>query len=329
MAKPKTTKAKSLFSFRASQPLSLASLAGAAFGFSLILVAILIGTSNVLAFLSIEGFMIVVGGTLAVAFMSYQASDVVDALRGLGLMFKKANVTHENLYRDLINVIAWARIMREKGLRGLENSVDDEGINDMFVRYGLDMVVSNYTADEVRSMMETAAEAYYERDTMPANVLLAMASHAPAFGMVGTLIGMVVMLGNFSGDMSGVGHGLAIALLATLYGVVTARLLYLPAATKIMQKQDNLRFRNHLITEGMAMLVANKSPRYIQDRLSSFLKPGLHERVRIPDPPSPPPAQMGPQAAINGPSATSAAQAATSSPAPPGTSSLSATKNAI
>ncbi len=228
--------------------------------------------------------MIVIGGTLAVAFMSYQASDVMEALRGVGLMFKKANVTHENLYRDLINIIAWARIMKEKGLRGLENQVDDEGINDPFVRYGLDMVVSNYTAEEVRGMMETAAEAFYERDTIPANVLLAMASHAPAFGMVGTLIGMVIMLGNFSGDMSGIGHGLAVALLATLYGVVTARMLYLPAATKIMQKQDNLRFRNHLITEGMAMLVANKSPRYIQDKLNSFLKPGLHSRVTLPDP---------------------------------------------
>ena len=331
MAKLKTKikKSKPLFTLRANHPRSLASLAGAMFGFALILVAILIGTSNVLAFLSIEGFMIVVGGTLAVAFMSYQASDVVDALRGLGLMFKKANVTHENLYRDLLNVIAWARIMREKGLRGLENSVDDEGINDPFVRYGLDMVVSNYTADEVRSMMETAAEAYYERDTIPANVLMAMASHAPAFGMVGTLIGMVVMLGNFSGDMSGVGHGLAIALLATLYGVVTARLLYLPAASKIMQKQDNLRFRNHLITEGMTMLVANKSPRYIQDRLSSFLKPGLHDRVRIPDPPPPPPAQTSPHhSGTQGPNATSAAQAAASSATSPGPV-LSATKNAI
>jgi chemotaxis protein MotA len=282
---------KSLFTLRTSHPFSLASIAGAAFGFALIIVAILVGTSNFMAFLSIEGFMIVIGGTLAVAFMSYQASDVIEALRGVGLMFKKANVTHENLYRDLINIIAWARIMKDKGLRGLENQVDDEGINDPFVRYGLDMVVSNYTGEEVRGMMETAAEAFYERDTIPANILLAMASHAPAFGMVGTLIGMVIMLGNFSGDMSGIGHGLAVALLATLYGVVTARMLYLPAATKIMQKQDNLRFRNHLITEGMAMLVANKSPRYIQDKLNSFLKPGLHSRVTLPEPtPTPPPA---------------------------------------
>ena len=103
-----------------------------------------------------------------------------------------------------------------------------------------------------------------------------MASHAPAFGMVGTLVGMVIMLGNFSDDMTGVGHGLAISLLATLYGVLTARIIYMPAAAKITQKQEAMRFRNHLITEGMAMLVDNKSPRYIQDRLNSFLRPEAH-----------------------------------------------------
>ena len=279
MAPPKKkTKGK-----RSEMSFSLASMVGALFSISLIIGAVAHGTDNIRAFFSLEGVLIVIGGTLAVAFMSYQASDVRDALKGLGLMFKKPTATHETLHRDLINVISWARIMREKGVRGLENVVD-EGINDPFVRYGLEMVVSNYSPEEVRGMMETAADAYYERDTVPAHVLMAMAGHAPAFGMVGTLIGMVVMLGNFSGDMSGVGVGLSIALLATLYGVVSARMLYMPAASKIMQKQENMRFRNHLITEGMVMLVANKSPNYIQDRLNSFLKPGLYKRADLAPP---------------------------------------------
>ena len=294
---------------RKEMTFSLASLVGAVFSFALVIGAIMHGTENYFAFLSMEGVMIVVGGTLAVAFMSYQASDVIEALKGLGLMFKKASSTHETLHRDLINIIAWARIMKEKGLRGLENKVD-EGINDPFVRYGLDMVVTNYTAEEVRAMMETAADAYYERDTIPAHILMAMAGHAPAFGMVGTLIGMVIMLGNFSGDMSGVGNGLSVALLATLYGVISARLLYMPAASKIMQKQDNLRFRNHLITEGMVMLVANKSPRYIQDQLNSFLKPGLQTKM---DTSFETPAQQ--QAAGNG--ATASTTGGTTSPTTP------------
>jgi chemotaxis protein MotA len=121
-------------------------------------------------------------------------------------------------------------------------------------------------------MMETAADASFERAMIPSRVLMAMASHAPAFGMVGTLVGMVIMLSDMSGDMSGIAAGLAISLLATLYGVVTARMLYMPASAKLQQKQEALRFRNQLITEGLVLLVGNKSPRYIQDRLNSFLR---------------------------------------------------------
>ena len=178
-------------------------------------------------------------------------------------MFRPPHASHETLHNDLVEIIGWARIVREKGLRGLEDEVGGRSITDPFVRTGLNMVVSSYAA----------AEARFERDTIPAHVLMAMASHAPAFGMVGTLVGMVIMLGNFSDDMSGVGRGLAISLLATLYGVITARMLYMPAAAKLTQKQEGLRFRNYLIAEGMSMLVENRSPRYIQDRLNSYLRP--------------------------------------------------------
>lgn len=255
---------------------SYASIIGAAFGTLMIIVAILYGTRNYLAFLSLEGLLIVIGGSLAVAFMSFQANYVVQALKSIGSMFMKATASHETLHHDIVEIIAWAKIVKTKGMRGLEDATYNNPINDSFVRYGLDMVVSNYTPEEVRTMMETAADATYERDTIPARVLQAMASHAPAFGMVGTLVGMIIMLGNFSNDMSGVGKGLSVALLATLYGVVTARMVYIPAASKIIQKQEGLRFRNQLITEGMVQLVANKSPRYIQDWLNSFLRPESH-----------------------------------------------------
>ena len=257
---------------------SAASVVGAVFGFSLIIGAVMLGTSNYRAFFSIEGFAIVVGGTLAVSFMSSEAADVLTALKSIGLMFRQAEATHENLQNELVDIIVWARLVQEKGLRGLENEID-ENITDPFVKYGLEMVVSNYTPDEVRSMMETAANATYERDTTPARILMSMASHAPAFGMVGTLIGMVILLRSIGEDMRLIAAALAVCLLATLYGVVTARLLYMPAASKVMQKQEGLRFRNFLIAEGMALLVANKSPRYIQDRLNSYLMPEKHHNM--------------------------------------------------
>ena len=144
---------------------SRASIAGAAVGFLLIITAILIGTRNIIGFISIEGLMIVIGGSLAVAFMSFEANYVIEALRSIGLMFKKAEATHENLQEDLVEIIGWARIVKEKGLLGLESATGKQDIYDPFVRYGIDMVISNYDPAEVREMLETAANAAYERST--------------------------------------------------------------------------------------------------------------------------------------------------------------------
>src|ERR1700749_1819695 len=99
---------------------SLASITGAAFGFALILGAVMMGTKNYLAFCSLEGLMIVVGGPLAVAFMSFQANNVMEALRGIGLMFMKPQATHENLNQELVKIIEWARAIKSGGLRSLE-----------------------------------------------------------------------------------------------------------------------------------------------------------------------------------------------------------------
>lgn len=261
--------------------LSTAAVWGGIGGFMLLACAITFSTNHLLAFFSLGGVMIVVGGVLAVAFMSYGADDVNEALYAIGNMFREPPATHANMYHEVRDILFWARTVKEKGMRGLESSVKRAGVDDPFVRFGLTMVVSNYTAEEVRAMMETSADSYYERDSAPALVLQAMASHAPAFGMVGTLIGMVTMLYNLGDNPTGIGQSLAVAFLSTLYGVVTARMLYMPAAAKLTQKLDNLRFRNQLITEGMVMLAAGKAPTYIQDRLNSFLNPEIHDRLSV------------------------------------------------
>jgi len=263
------------------QKLSTPAVWGGVGGFMLIACAIAFSTNHLLAFFSLGGIMIVVGGVMAVAFMSYGANDVNAALRAIKNMFHEPSITHANMHYDIKDILYWARTVKEKGMRGLEHSVNRTGVDDPFVKFGLTMVISNYTAEEVRAMMETAADSYYERDSAPALVLTAMASHAPAFGMVGTLIGMVTMLYNLSDNPTGIGPSLAVAFLSTLYGVVTARMLYMPAAAKLTQKLDAQRFHNQLVTEGMVMLASGKTPMYIQDRLNSFLSPEVHDTLAV------------------------------------------------
>lgn len=255
--------------------MSLATLAGTIFGFVLILGAIVHGTDNYLSFISMEGFLIVIGGTIANAFMSYQAIYVIKAFQAISHMIKKPRATREGLNAEIMRLIKWAYLVNAKGLAGLEGEVDTK-IKEPLLRYGVALVITGYKPEAVRKMMDTAVESDFDRAITPVTVLRNMASTAPAFGMVGTLVGMVIMLQNIQGDMSRIGGGLAVALLATLYGIIMARLFCLPAADKLMQKEEIMRFRNYMMTEGLVLLAEKQSPRYMQDRLNSFLDPNIH-----------------------------------------------------
>jgi chemotaxis protein MotA len=162
-------------------------------------------------------------------------------------------------------------------MRDLESVINRSGIRDPFLKYGLNMVLSDYRAREIRAMLETAAEATFQRESLPVEILQAMTSHGPAFGMVGTLVGMVAMLCNLTDNISQIGPSLAVAFLSTLYGVLSARMVYIPAASKLRQEVDQRHLRNHLVTEGMVMLVGKKTPMYVQDRLNGFLRPESYD----------------------------------------------------
>ncbi|HAA91564.1 MAG TPA: flagellar motor protein MotA, partial [Rhodospirillaceae bacterium] len=130
----------------------------------------------------------------------------------------------------------------------------------------------------VREILLNTAATTYERNLVQANILRFMASASPAFGMIGTLVGLIIMLDGLDpgkGDLSQLGQGLAVALNTTLYGILLSRLVLLPAAAKLQQRQEIIRFRNELMAEGLALLSDRTGPRLIQDRMNSFLDPAI------------------------------------------------------
>ena len=98
-----------------------------------------------------------------------------------------------------------------------------------------------------------------------------MGGDAPAFGMLGTLIGLVIMLANMGGDPASIGPSMAVALITTFYGIILARLIFIPLATKISARNDVTMYKNTLQMEGLILLAERKSPRYIQDKVNSFV----------------------------------------------------------
>ena len=260
--------------------MSLSSLLGVVFGLLLILSAIAAATSNPLIYIEIPALLIVLGGTIAAAFMGYHSRDVMTGFQAIGWMLRKPKSTREGLNTEILRLIKWSYLVQQRGVMGLEGEISKVPTNDPILKYCIELVVSNHSPEELRTMMITAVESDFEHRTAAVQVLRNMGASAPSFGMIGTLVGLIAILnklGSGAKDLPAVvGSGMSLALVATLYGVFFARMVFIPAANKLMQKEETERFRNLMVVEGLIMLAEKKSPRFMQDRLNSFLEPINH-----------------------------------------------------
>jgi len=247
--------------------------------FGLFFGSIFFSTDNPTIFLSLASFVLVVGGTLASTFISYEPRYVLLSLKLIYRIVFSPKVGRNVLKSEVGRVIRWAYTVQKNGIPALEQEAKKTVRGDKFPRFGVEMVVSGYTGEEVREIMPNTIETTFGRNTVQVEILKNMGSAAPAFGMIGTLVGLIIMLDNMGGDPSNLGKGLAVALLTTLYGVMLSRIVLLPAATKILQREEIVRFRNYLIAEGLSLLADKKSPRYIQDRMNSYLDPAIHFNI--------------------------------------------------
>ena len=263
--------------------MSLSSLLGVIFGLGLIFAAIGFATSNPLIYLDLPALLIVLGGTIAAAFMGYHYRDVITAFQAVGWMLKKPKSTREGLNTEILRLVKWSYLVQKNGVHALENEIKHVDMNDPLMKYCMELVVTNHAPNELRDMMLTAVESDFEHKTTSVQVLRNMGASAPSFGMIGTLVGLIAILnklGSGAKDLPAVvGGGMSLALVATLYGVFFARMVFIPAANKLLQKEETERFRNLMVVEGLCMLAEKKTPRYMQDRLNSFLEPQNHFNI--------------------------------------------------
>lgn len=259
--------------------MSLATIFGVLGALGLFLGAIIISTDNYVIFLSGSSFIMVAGGTLASTFISYEPRYVMLSLKLIWRIIFSPKVGRNVLKSEVGRIIKWAYTVQKNGVPALEAEAMKATRGDKFMRFGIEMVVSGYTGEEVREIMTNTIETTYGRNTVQVEILKGMASAAPAFGMIGTLVGLIIMLDNMGGDPSSLGKGLAVALLTTLYGVLFARIFFLPTATKVLQREQIVKFRNYLVAEGLSLLADKKSPRYIQDKMNSYLDPSIHFNI--------------------------------------------------
>jgi len=246
-------------------------------GFGLFGYAVYSSTDNAMVFWSVASLSMVVGGTFAATMISYQARYVFKTVKALFGILIPHRVNPRSVFADVGEVLQWAAEVKQKGPAVLDEKFETaDSKMDMVTKYALGLLTTGYKGEELRELMTEFVETIYDRSQVQVGILKTMAAYAPAFGMIGTLVGLVIMLDNLKADASQLGQGLALALITTLYGVITANLIFKPAALKTDQKNNVARFRNSLMIEGFVMLSEKAEPLKIQDKLNSFLEPAMH-----------------------------------------------------
>ncbi len=256
--------------------ISLATVFGLVFSFGVFVFSIGMSTQNPMIFIHLDGFLMVIGGTMGAAFIAYEPRYVILSLKLTRTVLFAPKIGRNALTNEIGRMIRWGYMVQKTGMPALEADAAKIRGQDKFLSFGIDLVISGYTGQEVRETLTNTIETTYQRGTVPANILKAMGGNAPAFGLIAAIIGLIIMFDKMAADPGGVGPGLSVALTGTLYGVMGARLFFLPIASKIQQREEIIRFRNYLVAEGLALLAERKSPRYLQDRMNSFLDPSIH-----------------------------------------------------
>ena len=249
--------------------MSVSSLFGLIASLSVFVLAIFFHTENWRIFMDMPSIVIVLGGALATSFLTFRGRYVFKALWTGILTFRGQKITSASLASDVKQFVVWARILNKSGLEGLQS----ETKGDIFLQRAIYLAKQEYSEADFREMMQDFIDSDFERQVVSANILSRFGTISPAFGMVGTLIGMVLMLGAMGSNPQGVGAGMSVALTATLYGLLLAKMVFEPMAGKIREILSIERFRRSLILEGFALLLARKDPYYIMDRLNCKLDP--------------------------------------------------------
>lgn len=226
---------------------------------------------NVGLYLSLSGFSIVVGGTFGATLLSYRVERIMIMVRVVRASYEKANLSPDAIVNGLIDLSV------KKRVRGLLALQDDEGETSVvFLRQAIGFLVDGYSREEIREALGAEIYFFRMRREETCRVLQTMADVAPAFGIVGSVVGLIGMLYGI-GDSAAIISTVPIALTSTLYGIVLANFFFLPFVANIRERTAHEVLLQKIITEGIIAIAGDMHPQRLERKLKSFLTPSARK----------------------------------------------------
>ena len=243
--------------------MDITTLIGIFAGFAAVIISIVLG-GELSSFLDIKSVFIVVGGVISATVVSFPFKQIKNLGKALANAFKKDTT---NLKDDVELLLNLANTARKEGILALEGAADE--IADPFLKKGIMLIVDGSDPELIKGILETDLDFVKERHAQTRGILEAAAAYSPAFGMIGTLIGLINMLKNLS-DMAALGPSMAVALVTTFYGSLLANMIFLPLAKKLKAVGNQEYLRKELVLEGLLSIQDGENPRIIREKLDAF-----------------------------------------------------------
>ncbi|MBN2735442.1 MAG: motility protein A [Spirochaetales bacterium] len=254
--------------------MDLSTILGIALGALAVVIGVISNGANPIMFVDLPSFLITIIGSFGAIMVATPLNRVMMIFSYFGQLFTIRSYEEEKLIQSLV---AFSEKARRDGILALED--DLESVEEDFLRKGIQLVVDGTDPDIIKNVLNTELNKIQERHAQGITLFDNWGKFAPAFGMIGTLIGLIAMMVKIE-DKSAIGAGMSVALITTLYGAFFANLLLIPFKEKLTVKDEAEALVKEIMIEGILSIQSGDNPRILEEKLLSFLPPSKREAIQ-------------------------------------------------
>ncbi|MBK1726915.1 motility protein A [Halorhodospira neutriphila] len=254
------------------------TLVGMIGGLTLIGSVLLVAAQDTAAFLNLPGLAIVLGGTLAATFLAYPMDEVLRVFRLVWIVLRNERVYTRDDLEELIHI---SQLWFKGDVRAVEDAL--ESVANPFLRTGVQLVIDLTPEEDILDLLQWRISRLRAKEHAEAAIFRTMASFSPAFGMIGTLVGLINMMFILEdGDIAQIGQQMGVALLTTFYGILLANLFFKPVAVKLERRTEQRLVTLNMIMQGISLMCQKRNPTLMRETLYSFIAQ-YKDEIRDPD----------------------------------------------